>query len=290
VGEAGSGGRAAARFLSIPGCAPQRRHEVFGRRRGRPLRPGQKSLIDELLPRLAINLPASGHLDIAALFGNARPSIWLEIGFGGGEHLAQLAEQYPQTGFIGCEVFENGIVKLLGQIERRRLDNIRIFADDARLIMAALSPASVDRAFILFPDPWPKRRQHKRRIVSRATLDALAEIMSDNAELRLLDARTCYRSPRLRMAGPSPRRLARAPARLAADPLRGEGACRRPLPCLSPNETPATGHNQKLSHLLHAAAPAANLQRGLFQRLNQPATSLNTRNGFGPSPVPRQYG
>ena len=138
-----------------------------------------------MLPRLAINLPASGHLDIAALFGNARPSIWLEIGFGGGEHLARLAEQYPQTGFIGCEVFENGIVKLLGQIERRRLDNIRIFADDARLIMAALSPASVDRAFILFPDPWPKRRQHKRRIVSRATLDALAEIMSDNAELRL---------------------------------------------------------------------------------------------------------
>jgi tRNA (guanine-N7-)-methyltransferase len=185
VGEAGSGGRAAARLLSIPGCKPQRRHQVFGRRRGRPLRPGQKSLIDELLPRLAINLPASGHLDIAALFGNARPSIWLEIGFGGGEHLAQLAEQYPQTGFIGCEVFENGIVKLLGQIERRRLDNIRIFADDARLIMGTLSPASVDRAFILFPDPWPKRRQHKRRIVSRATLDALAEIMSDNAELHL---------------------------------------------------------------------------------------------------------
>jgi tRNA (guanine-N7-)-methyltransferase len=138
-----------------------------------------------LLPRLAINLPASDHLDIAALFGNARPSIWLEIGFGGGEHLAQLAEQHPQTGFIGCEVFENGTVKLLAQIERRRLDNIRIFADDARLLMAALPPASVDRVFILFPDPWPKRRQHKRRIVSRATLDALAEIMTDHAELRL---------------------------------------------------------------------------------------------------------
>jgi tRNA (guanine-N7-)-methyltransferase len=138
-----------------------------------------------LLPRLAINLPPSGHFDIAALFGNARPSIWLEIGFGGGEHLAQLAEQHPQTGFIGCEVFENGIVKLLGQIERRRLDNIRIFPDDARLIMAALPPASVDRVFMLFPDPWPKRRQHKRRIVSRETLDALAEIMTDNAELRM---------------------------------------------------------------------------------------------------------
>jgi tRNA (guanine-N7-)-methyltransferase len=149
------------------------------------LRPGQKALIRELLPRLAINLPASGHLDIAALFGNARPSIWLEIGFGGGEHLARLAEQYPQTGFIGCEVFENGIVKLLTQIERRRLDNIRIFADDARLIMAALPPASIGRVFILFPDPWPKRRQHKRRIVTRPTLDALAEIMTGDAELRI---------------------------------------------------------------------------------------------------------
>ena len=138
-----------------------------------------------MLPRLAINVPASGHLDTDALFGTARSAIWLEIGFGGGEHLAQLAEQHPQTGFIGCEVFENGIVKLLFQIERRRLDNIRIFADDARLMIAALPPASIGRVFILFPDPWPKRRQHKRRIVSRATLGGLAEIMSDDAELRL---------------------------------------------------------------------------------------------------------
>ena len=138
-----------------------------------------------MLPRLAIDLPPSGRLDTAALFGAAPSSIWLEIGFGGGEHLAQLAEQHPQTGFIGCEVFENGIVKLLAQIERRRLDNIRIFPDDARLIIAALPTASVDRVFILFPDPWPKRRQHKRRIVSHATLDGLAEIMTDDAELRI---------------------------------------------------------------------------------------------------------
>jgi tRNA (guanine-N7-)-methyltransferase len=185
VGEAGSGRRAAARLLSTPGCEPERRHQIFGRRRGRALRPGQKTLVNELLPRLAINLPVSGHLDIAALFGTARPSLWLEIGFGGGEHLAQLAEQHPQIGFIGCEVFENGIVKLLAQIELRRLGNIRIFADDARLIMAALPPAAVDRVFILFPDPWPKRRQHKRRIMSRATLDTLAEIMTGDAELRV---------------------------------------------------------------------------------------------------------
>jgi tRNA (guanine-N7-)-methyltransferase len=185
MGEGGSAGRAAARFLNIPGGEPEQRLQVFGRRRGRPLRPGQKTLINELLPRLAINLPPSGRLDIAALFGSARPSIWLEIGFGGGEHLAQMAEQHPQIGFIGCEVFENGMVKLLAQIERRRLDNVRIFPNDGRLMMAVLPPAAVDRVFILFPDPWPKRRQHKRRIVSRATLDTLAEIMTDDAELRV---------------------------------------------------------------------------------------------------------
>ena len=131
---------------------------------------------------------------MGALFGIARPSVWLEIGFGGGEHLAQLAEQHPQTGFIGCEVFKNGIAKLLGQIERRQLDNVRIFADDARLMIAVLPPASIERVFILFPDPWPKRRQRKRRIVSRAMLDGLAEIMADDAELRIATDDSSYLS------------------------------------------------------------------------------------------------
>jgi tRNA (guanine-N7-)-methyltransferase len=138
-----------------------------------------------LLPQLAIAIPETGRLDLDAIFGSAPEPIWLEVGFGGGEHLAELAEQYPRTGFIGCEVFENGIVKLLAQVARRRLGNVRIFADDARLLIEALPPASIGRVFILFPDPWPKRRQQKRRIISPASLDRLAEIMSDNAELRL---------------------------------------------------------------------------------------------------------
>jgi tRNA (guanine-N7-)-methyltransferase len=138
-----------------------------------------------LLPRLAVTIPTSGRLDPSVLFGTAPRSIWLEIGFGGGEHLAQQAEQHPQVGFIGCEVFESGIVKLLTQIEQRRLDNIRIFADDARLLMPALPPASMERVFILFPDPWPKRRHHKRRLISRETLDGLAAIMTEGAELRV---------------------------------------------------------------------------------------------------------
>ena len=132
-----------------------------------------------------MSIPASGRLDPAALFGAARVSIWLEIGFGGGEHLAAQAERHPEIGFIGSEVFENGIVKLLSEVERRHLANVRVFADDARLLLPGLPPASIDRVFILFPDPWPKRRHHKRRIVSRETLDGLAEIMTDEAELRV---------------------------------------------------------------------------------------------------------
>jgi tRNA (guanine-N7-)-methyltransferase len=185
VGKAGPGERSTTRLLSIADCEPQRRRQVFGRRRGRALRPGQKARISELLPQLLITIPPSGRLDIGSVFGTMPPSVWLEIGFGGGEHLAQLAEQHPQTGFIGCEVFENGIAKLLARIEQGRLDNIRIFAEDARFMIAALPAVSIDRVFILFPDPWPKRRQHKRRLVSRATLDGLAEIMTDNAELRI---------------------------------------------------------------------------------------------------------
>ena len=164
---------------------PDRGRLLFGRRRSRALRPGQKTLFAGLLPRLAVTIPASGGLDPRVLFGAVNRPMWLEIGFGAGEHLAWQAEQHPEVGFIGCEVFENGIVKLLAQIERRRLDNIRILADDARLLVPALPPASVDRVFILFPDPWPKRRHHKRRIISREMLDRLAAIMSDRAELRI---------------------------------------------------------------------------------------------------------
>jgi tRNA (guanine-N7-)-methyltransferase len=138
-----------------------------------------------LLPRLAVQIPPHGRLDPCALFGAPRQPSWLEIGFGGGEHLAWQAERHRETGLIGCEVFENGIVKLLAQIERHHLDNIRIFADDARLLLAALPPASIARVFILFPDPWPKRRHHKRRILSREMIDRLAQIMTDEAELRV---------------------------------------------------------------------------------------------------------
>jgi tRNA (guanine-N7-)-methyltransferase len=161
------------------------RRLVYGRRRGRKLRPGQEALRRNLLPRLAITLPQTGALDPRALFAPPVEEVWLEVGFGGGEHLAAQAEAHPAIGMIGCEVFENGVVKLLGEIERRALGNVRIFTDDARALMAALPEASLGRAFVLFPDPWPKQRHHKRRMVSRETLDRLAVALQDGAELRL---------------------------------------------------------------------------------------------------------
>ena len=168
-----------------PDQAPGRRRILYGRRRGRKLHPGQQGLVDTLLPRLAVPLPATGTLDPAALFAPPVNDVWLEIGFGGGEHLAVQAAAHRDVGIIGCEVFENGIAKLLGEVERQALANVRILADDARLLVAALPAASIGRVFILFPDPWPKQRHHKRRIVAGATLDALAAIMKDGAELRL---------------------------------------------------------------------------------------------------------
>jgi len=173
--------------LSEPasGRTTQHPRRLYGRKRGRPLRRAQRALAQELLPRLAVDLPVSGDIDPARLFAAPLRSIWLEIGFGAGEHVTAQAEAHCDVGFIGSEVFENGVAKLLAAIERRGLRNIRLFTDDARLLIAALPAASIDRVFILFPDPWPKARHHKRRIISTETLDQLARIMSDAAELRL---------------------------------------------------------------------------------------------------------
>jgi tRNA (guanine-N7-)-methyltransferase len=172
----------------------QSRELLYGRRRGRPLRAGQRERQEHLLPRLSFALPEDGKLDPASLFPPICHEVWLEIGFGGGEHLAEQAERHREIGFIGCEVFENGVAKLLGEVERRDLDNIRIFADDARSLLPALPPRSISRVFILFPDPWPKARHHKRRLVAPATLDRLAEIMTDGAELRLATDDPGYQS------------------------------------------------------------------------------------------------
>lgn len=149
------------------------------------MRAGQQALIATLLPQLRFALPAQGKLDPRTLFPAPVDEVWLEIGFGGGEHLAAQAAAHPRIGIIGCEVFEPGIAKLLAEVEALTLDRVRLFVDDARLLAAALASESIARVFILFPDPWPKERHKKRRIVATEVLDDLAAAMADGAELRL---------------------------------------------------------------------------------------------------------
>lgn len=137
------------------------------------------------MPQLAIATPSEGRLDPKTLFPFSPHRISLEIGFGAGEHLAALAERERDTAFIGCEVYEGGVIRLLREIEQRNLVNIRLFLEDARFLLRVLEPSSIDRAFLLFPDPWPKRRHHKRRFLSPETLEELARILREGAELRI---------------------------------------------------------------------------------------------------------
>ena len=162
-----------------------RRDRLHGRRRGHTLRANQQRLLDEALPSLKLPLDELAAKGPAGIFPTPPRAVWLEIGFGGGEHLAAQAERNPDIGLIGCEVFENGIVTMLGHVTRTGSTNIRVVTEDARQVLDILPERSLDQVFILFPDPWRKVRHHKRRLVSTETLDRLAELMTDGAELRL---------------------------------------------------------------------------------------------------------
>lgn len=166
-------------------AAPPWRRTLYGRRQGPKLRPGRRRLLDQRLPDVAIPLVPGQRLDPLALFGWQPQALWLEIGFGGGEHLAVQAHAHPEIGFLGVEPFRNGVAKLLEAIETQDLRNVRLLTDDARLLLDALPDASIERAFVLFPDPWPKARHHKRRIVNPATAAALGRVVRPGGELRL---------------------------------------------------------------------------------------------------------
>lgn len=157
----------------------------FGRIKSRTLKPRQAALFDTLLPRVALPDPAGGPLDPGALMPGAK-QVWLEIGFGGGEHLAGQAARHPDTLMIGCEPFLNGVGSALRHIEEGRLSNVRIHADDARAVIAALPDASVDHVLILFPDPWPKARHAKRRLVQTDVAAGLARILKPGGRLRFV--------------------------------------------------------------------------------------------------------
>lgn len=153
----------------------------FGRRRTRTPSRRQQRLLREVLPEYALHL--SQPFEIAC--PNPPPRLWLEIGFGGAEHLLWQAERNRDVGLIGCEPFEDGVVKALDGIEQRGLNNIRLHADDARPLLRWLPDACLERVFVLFPDPWPKKKHVKRRLVGKPLLDMLARVMKPGSELRV---------------------------------------------------------------------------------------------------------
>lgn len=153
--------------------------KFYGRRKGRPLKK-QKTECLKTLDLYKIEFP----LDLERLFSNPK-EVWLEIGFGGGEHLAALAEQHPEVGFIGAEAFMNGVASFLQYRSEKQLNNARLFPDDVHLLLQELPDDSIQKVFILFPDPWPKKKHHKRRLVNPELLGELSRIIKKGGEIRL---------------------------------------------------------------------------------------------------------
>jgi tRNA (guanine-N7-)-methyltransferase len=161
------------------GPAPAR--ALYGGSRGKPLRAGQKRLLAEALPQFSIALEG---LAGGRAFGRTPREMWLEIGFGAGEHLIEQAKANLDIGVVGCEPFLNGFVAALAGLRREGLSNVRLRRGDAQAVIEAAPNAFFSRVFVLYPDPWPKRRHHKRRLIARGVIDSLARVMRQGAELR----------------------------------------------------------------------------------------------------------
>jgi tRNA (guanine-N7-)-methyltransferase len=183
------------RFAPGPMSETRRSRKLYGRRKGPSLSAHQTNLLETVLPRLAL-VPVTGR-DPRDYFTQTPRQVWLEIGFGAGEHLAWQAQTHADMGIIGVEPYISGVAKLLSKLGSlapggEGVSNIRLYGEDARDVIAALPDASLDRVFLLFPDPWPKTRHHKRRFVQMEMLDQLARVMKAGAEFRFGTDDTSY--------------------------------------------------------------------------------------------------
>ena len=169
----------------------QHKRILYGRRRGKSLRQKQQRVVEELLPKLAV--PIGDDLLVPkSLFIEQQLEVWLEIGFGAGEHLAWQAEHHPEAGIIGCEPFLNGVASLLGKVEDANLDNVRIHNEAAEHLLDRLPDASIDKMFLLFADPWPKSSHHRRRFVTTENIEALARVLKPGCLIRVGTDHTDY--------------------------------------------------------------------------------------------------
>jgi tRNA (guanine-N7-)-methyltransferase len=179
--------------MAKPGNKAAHSRRFYGRRSGHRLKPSRQLLYDNLLPTLRVPDPETNPtIDPYTLFDGAVEDVWLEIGFGGGEHLAAQAIAHPNIGLIGCEPFVNGVSSLLVHLDEQKIANVRVHDEDARPLLDALPDASIGRIFLLFPDPWPKKRHNQRRFISPENLDSLSRLLKDNGEFRFGSDHTDY--------------------------------------------------------------------------------------------------
>jgi tRNA (guanine-N7-)-methyltransferase len=167
----------------LPKSSKDNPRRFYGRRAGHKLHASQSALVETLLPKLRID-PHQTIKNVRSLFPNDVNEVWLEIGFGAGEHLLWQARENPETGFLASEPYINGVAKVLAAIDRDKIGNIRLYDDDVHHLFGSLPDDFLSRVFILFPDPWPKKRHNKRRIISKFLIDHLARLMGPGAELR----------------------------------------------------------------------------------------------------------
>jgi tRNA (guanine-N7-)-methyltransferase len=200
VGNGHTAGHPTVYGLTMTGTAQLR---SYGRRKGRPLSARKERLLTELLPRLRLDLKAPAPSRLGELFPVPVDQVWLEIGFGSGEHLLWQAGHHTDVGLIGCEPFINGVASLLGAIEQRGLATIRVHDGDAREVLAWLPDNAISRIFMLFPDPWPKKRQVKRRLLAPDTVRELARVLTPGGELRFASDDADYAAQALVLIGQS---------------------------------------------------------------------------------------
>ena len=160
---------------------PTTLNRLYGRARGKPLRAGQQALVDELLPRIAV--PEQGPVTAERLFGQDCP-LHFEIGFGGGEHLAERADMLPDHGFIGCEPFVNGVAQALTHVREKQLTNVRLHHGDALEVLSRVPDGALSFLYLLHPDPWPKARHAKRRMMNDGPVDLFAAKLKPGGEFR----------------------------------------------------------------------------------------------------------
>jgi tRNA (guanine-N7-)-methyltransferase len=202
--------------------------QLYGRRKGKPLKANQLLLMDRFLKGTSFLMTH----DLKKTFGDkVYDEYWLEIGFGGGEHIAAQAEKHPHVGFIGAEAFLNGVASLVQLINKNQLANVRILSGDGRQLLKTLPSKSVSKVIILFPDPWPKRRHHKRRLVNEHNLQEISRILASSGELRVASDHKEYIQWVLYMIKTMPQFVPQF------DPSR--------LPTVKPNDWESTRYEQK---------------------------------------------